>query len=100
MFNLLDMENSDAWNCLSGIEKDKDLVQSIAEVIIKNTSNANERQDFWEKAELNLLMALMHYVATHDHPRHHGTAPDSAAVSRGHLPDALQRVLWGSGAAL
>ena len=26
MFNLLDMENSDAWNCLSGIEKDKDLV--------------------------------------------------------------------------
>lgn len=50
MFNLLDMENSDAWNCLSGIETDKDLVQSIAEVIIKNTSNANERQDFWEKA--------------------------------------------------
>ena len=48
MFNLLDMENSDAWNCLSGIEKDKDLVQSIAEVIIKNTSNANERQEFWE----------------------------------------------------
>ena len=68
MFNLLDMENSDAWNCLSGIEKDKDLVQSIAEVIIKNTSNANERQDFWEKAELNLLMALMHYVATQTIP--------------------------------
>lgn len=67
MFNLLDMENSDAWNCLSGIEKDKDLVQSIAEVIIKNTS-ANERQDFWEKAELNLLMALMHYVATQTVP--------------------------------
>lgn len=68
VFNLLDMENSDAWNCLSGIEKDKDLVQSIAEVIIKNTSNANERQDFWEKAELNLLMALMHYVATQTVP--------------------------------
>lgn len=68
MFNLLDMENSDAWNCLSEIEQDKDLVQSIAEVIIKNTSNANERQDFWEKAELNLLMALMHYVATQTIP--------------------------------
>ena len=68
MFNLLDMENSDAWNCLSEIEQDKDLVQSIAEVIIKNTSNANERQDFWEKAELNLLMALMHYVATQTVP--------------------------------
>ena len=68
MFNLLDKENSDAWNCLSAIEQDKNLVQSIAEVIIKNTSNANERQDFWEKAELNLLMALMHYVATQTVP--------------------------------
>ena len=68
MFNLLDMANSDAWNCLSEIEKDKDLVQSIAEVIIKNTSNANERQDFWEKAELNLLMVLMHYVASQTVP--------------------------------
>ena len=28
MFNLLDMENSDAWNCLSEIEHDKDLVDS------------------------------------------------------------------------
>ena len=27
MFNLLDMANSDAWNCLSEIEKDKDLVE-------------------------------------------------------------------------
>ena len=68
MFNLLDKENSDAWNCLSGIEQDKNLVQSIAEVIIKNTSNANERQDFWENAEKNLLMALMHYVATQTIP--------------------------------
>ena len=30
MFNLLDKENSDAWNCLSAIEQDKNLVQSIA----------------------------------------------------------------------
>lgn len=68
VFNLLDKENSDAWNCLSEIENDKNLVQSIAEVIIKNTSNASERQDFWEKAELNLLMALMHYVASQTIP--------------------------------
>lgn len=61
-FNLLDMENSDGFNCLDGIADDKSLVQTIAEVIIKNTSNANERQDFWEKAEMNLLMALLHYV--------------------------------------
>lgn len=68
MFNLLDMESSDGWNCLADVESDRDLVQSIAEVIIKNTSNANERQDFWEKAELNLLMALMHYVQSQTVP--------------------------------
>lgn len=68
MFNLLDMENSDAWNGLYGIDQNKNLVQSTAEVIIKNTSNANERQDFWEKAEHNLLMALMHYTATQTVP--------------------------------
>ena len=99
MFNLLDMENSDAWNCLSEIEHNKDLVQSIAEVIIKNTSNANERQDFWEKAELNLLMALMHYVVP-DCPRDEGAAAHPAAVPGGHLPDAVQRVLCRPGAAV
>ena len=62
LFNLLDMENSDAWNCLAGVHDDPNLVQSIAEVIINNTSNSEERQDFWSKAELNLLVALIHYV--------------------------------------
>ena len=47
---------------MADIETDRSLVQSMAEIIIRNTSNANERQDFWEKAEKNLLMALLHYV--------------------------------------
>lgn len=63
LFNLLDMENSDAWNCLAGVEEDPSLVQSIAEVIINNTSTTEDRQDFWSKAELNLLVALIHYVS-------------------------------------
>jgi type IV secretion system protein VirD4 len=62
VFNLLDPGHSDGWNPLNDIESDRNLVDSIAEVIIKNTSNATERQDFWEKAEKNLLQALMHYV--------------------------------------
>ena len=62
LFNLLDMENSDAWNCLAAVDGDPSMVQSIAEVIINNTSNSDERQDFWSKAELNLLVALIHYV--------------------------------------
>ncbi len=62
LFNLLDMENSDAWNCLADVDDDPNLVQSIAEVIINNTSTSEDRQDFWSKAELNLLVALIHYV--------------------------------------
>ncbi len=61
-FNLLDMTNSDGWNIMADIETDKNLVQQMAEVIMRNPSNANERQDFWEKAEQNLFMALIHYI--------------------------------------
>lgn len=61
-YNLLDMLNSDGFNCMSDIESDKTLIQSVAEVIIRNTSGPDEKRDFWEKAELNLLMAMLHYV--------------------------------------
>ena len=61
--NLLDMVNSDGFNCFHDIEDDPDLVQIITTTIIKNTSAVNERQDFWEKAESNLLSALIHYVS-------------------------------------
>ena len=64
MFNLLDMENSDAWNCLGEIDGDIDMVQSVAEVIIRNTSEEGQKADFWDKAEKNLLVALIHYVYT------------------------------------
>lgn len=62
VYNLLDMLNSDGFNCMSDIESDKTLIQSVAEVIIRNTSGPDEKRDFWEKAELNLLMAMLHYV--------------------------------------
>lgn len=68
IFNLLDPENSDGWNSFADIESNPNLVDSIAEVIIKNTSNASERSDFWEKAEQNLLQALMHYVQSQKIP--------------------------------
>ena len=35
---------------------------------IDGTASANEQQDFWEKAELDLLMALMYYVASQTVP--------------------------------
>jgi type IV secretion system protein VirD4 len=63
VFNLLDMDNSDGFNVMADIQRDINLVPSIADVVIKNTSNGRDQpSDFWDKAELNLLMALIHYV--------------------------------------
>ena len=67
-YNLLDLSASDGWNCLMDTAQDINLVQRVAEIIIRNTSNENERGDFWEKAEKNLLMALLHYVGTLTYP--------------------------------
>ena len=60
--NFLDMEHSDGWNCLHGLDAQPQLVQAVANVIIQNTSGPKEANDFWSRAELNLLMALIHYV--------------------------------------
>ena len=69
VFNLLDMENSDGFNVMSDIESDINLVASIADVVINNTSNGRDQpSDFWDKAELNLLMAMLHYVQSQQIP--------------------------------
>ena len=60
--NFLDMEHSDGWNCLCGLDKERQLVQTVANTIIQNTSSQKDADDFWARAELNLLMALLHYV--------------------------------------
>ena len=56
------MEHSDGWNCLYGLDTETQLVQTVANTIISNTSGPKEADDFWSRAELNLLMALIHYV--------------------------------------
>jgi type IV secretion system protein VirD4 len=63
-YNLLDLENSDGFNCIYDIEQDPELVRSVAEIIIQNTSNAKDRQNFWETAEKNLLTAMLHYMGS------------------------------------
>ena len=67
-YNLLDLFASDGWNCVMDTAQDINLVQSVAEIIIRNTSSENDRDDFWAKAEKNLLMALLHYVQTMTYP--------------------------------
>jgi len=66
--NFLDMEHSDGWNCLCGLDKERQLVQTVANTIIQNTSSQKDADDFWARAELNLLMALLHYVCNEKGP--------------------------------
>ncbi len=67
-YNLLDLFASDGWNCVTDTAEDINLVQSVAEIIINNTSSESDRDDFWAKAEKNLLMALLHYVGSMTYP--------------------------------
>ena len=62
VFNLLDMEFSDHWNPIGEADHDPRLIPVIASTIIANTSSEKEANDFWSKAELNLLTALLYYV--------------------------------------
>ena len=62
VFNLLEMEHSDHWNCIGEADYDERLIPIIAATIINNTSSEKEAGDFWAKAELNLLTALLYYV--------------------------------------
>lgn len=61
VFNLVQPENSDSWNCLAEIEGQELMAQLFVDVIIKNTSGA-KGDHFWDSAEMNLLKALVLYV--------------------------------------
>lgn len=67
VFNLVDPQFSDSWNCLGEITKSKDqielMAQTFCDVIIKNTSGVKS-DHFWDNAEMSLLKALCLYVAT------------------------------------
>lgn len=60
-FNLVNPENSDAWNCLMEIGGQETMAQVFSDVIIQNTGSA-KGDHFWDNAELNLLKALVLYV--------------------------------------
>ena len=61
VFNLVNPEHSDSWNCLKEIEGQEIMAQLTADVIIKNTGSG-KGDHFWDNAELNLLKALILYV--------------------------------------
>ena len=61
VFNLCDMAHSDRWNPLAEIENIND-AQNTADIIISNTQKHNKNSDdFWPRAEENLLKAFILY---------------------------------------
>ena len=65
VFNLNNMENSDRWNPL-GENEDITDIQTSSNVIISGTQNKNGKDDFWPRAEENLLKAFEFYFAEND----------------------------------
>ncbi|MCB5873918.1 type IV secretory system conjugative DNA transfer family protein [Blautia producta] len=61
VFNLVNPENADSWNCLCEIGGQETMAQIFCDVIIQNTG-AGKGDHFWDNAELNLLKALVLYV--------------------------------------
>lgn len=62
IFNLVDPESSDSWNCLAEVEGQELMAQLFVDVIIRNTLNGGKGDHFWDSAEMNLLKALVLYV--------------------------------------
>ena len=60
VFNLKDMRHSDRWNPLIENENIND-VQMTANVIISNTQKNNGKDEFWPRAEENLLKAFIFF---------------------------------------
>lgn len=61
VLNLIDFSKSMKYNPFKYINSEKDILK-IADLIIKNCGDKNEKQDFWVKAEKLLYQALIAYV--------------------------------------
>lgn len=58
VFNLVNPEHSDSWNCMSDLNGDTLMAQVLTNVIIGNTSSG-KGDHFWDNGEGNLLKALI-----------------------------------------
>lgn len=58
VFNLVNPEHSDSWNCMSDLNGDTMMAQVLTNVIIGNTSSG-KGDHFWDNGEGNLLKALI-----------------------------------------
>ena len=63
IFDLIHRKNTDQYNPFQYIQNEDDILK-IVNNLIKNTTNPNKKggDDFWEKAETALLMAVFSYL--------------------------------------
>ena len=61
LFNLIEPEHSDSWNCMSDLNGDTLMAQVLTNVIIGNTSSG-KGDHFWDNGEGNLLKALILFI--------------------------------------
>ena len=83
VFNLKDLACSDAWYIFDDLENEAavtDLAQTLAAIVIDNTSGA-KGDLFWDRAEMNLLTALTLYVLRDDKLKKNGTRGLGAVYS-------------------
>lgn len=72
-FNLIQLEHSDAWECLGEIDEDGSLIDVFCDVVIRNTTDKFDH--FYDNTEMDLLKALCLYVFT-DYPQEKRTFPE------------------------
>lgn len=61
VFNLVNPNHSDSWNCMSDLHENTLMAQVLTNVIIGNTSSG-KGDHFWDNGEGNLLKALILYI--------------------------------------
>lgn len=71
--NLIQLEHSDAWNCLGEID-DGSLIDVFCDVVIRNTTDKFDH--FYDNTEMDLLKALCLYVF-HEYPPEKRTLPEA-----------------------
>lgn len=71
--NLIQLEHSDAWNCLGEID-DGSLIDVFCDVVIRNTTDKFDH--FYDNTEMDLLKALCIYVF-HEYPPEKRTFPEA-----------------------
>ena len=88
--NLIQLEHSDAWNCLGEID-DGSLIDVFCDVVIRNTTDKFDH--FYDNTEMDLLKALCLYVF-HEYPPEKRTFPEAYKLLINKSVDMLDAILY------